>query len=61
MTMDFSDYNGLYDLLDSDEESNDFYTALPAFIKDSIDQRAEEICSRDDLYAYAETLMQGEE
>ncbi len=60
MAFEFTEYNGLYDLLDNDEESNDFYTALPAFIKDSIDQRAEVICNRDELYAYAESLMQGE-
>ena len=57
MANDFDAYNGLYDLL----ESNDFYTALPAFVKDSIDQRAEDICSRDELFSYAESLLQGDE
>ena len=52
------DYSGLYDLLDLDEESSDFYTALPAYVKDQIDQRAEDICSRNALYSYAETLLQ---
>lgn len=61
MANDFDAYNSLYDLLDSDEESNDFYTALPAFVKDSIDQRAEDICSRDELFSYAESLLQGDE
>ena len=55
------EYNNLYDLIDSDEDSNEFYAALPGYVKDTIDRRAENIRSRDMLYTYAENLLQGDD
>ena len=49
----------LFDLLDRDEESGEFYSALPAEVKDALDQSCGLIHSREELYARAEALLQG--
>lgn len=58
---EFPKYNGLFDLIDNDDESNQFFSALPSYVKDSIGQRADSIVSRDALYSYADNLLQGDD
>lgn len=54
-------FNGLFDLIDNDDESNEFFSSLPSYVKDAIGQRAENIRSRDALYTYADNLLQGDD
>jgi hypothetical protein len=57
---DFPRYNGLFDLIDNDGESDEFFSALPAYVKDMIGQRAEDIRSKEELFAYADNLLRGD-
>lgn len=50
-------YHGLYNLMEADDEAEEYFDALPEYIKDTICQRAENVCSREDLQDYAENLL----
>ena len=50
-------YDGLYSLMEQDDAAEEYFDALPEYIKDSICQRAETICSRSELESCAHTLL----
>lgn len=53
-------YDGLYNLIEKDDGAEEYFDALPEYVKDSICQRAENICSRSDLESYAGNLLRGD-
>lgn len=53
-------YNGLNELLASDEQAHQIYAGLPPYIQETIMQKKDYIASRIELERFAENLMQGD-
>ena len=52
-------YDGLYSLMEQDDAADEYFDALPEYIKDSICQRADSIRSRSELESYTHILLHG--
>lgn len=53
-------YNGLYDLIETNGEANELYASLPDYVQDAICQRADSVCTTDELRSYADNLLRGD-
>ncbi len=53
-------YNGLYSLIEQDDAAEEYFDALPEYVKDSICQRADNIRTISDLESYADNLLAGD-
>lgn len=53
-------YSGLYELIENDNEANDYFDNLPDYVKESIQEREQNINSFDSLRDYAANLMRNE-
>lgn len=53
-------YEGLGDMLKSDPAIFEYYTGLPQYVRSMIARRSQNICTSDELHAYAENLMRGD-
>lgn len=51
---------GLNVLLKKSGTAQDYYSSLPEYIREMLDQRSGSIQSEDDLRHYAENLLQGD-
>jgi hypothetical protein len=54
-------YSGLNDLLRDNKEANAYFENLPAYVKDAIRKRADNINSFASLKTYANNLTQGDD
>ncbi len=54
-------YSGLNDLLNDNQEASAYFTSLPAYVRDAIRQRADNINSFASLKTYANNLTQGDD
>ena len=53
-------YTDLTALLDSNVEAKNYFNSLPAYVKDQINDRAENINSFESLRDYSENLLRGD-
>lgn len=53
-------YNGLDDLLSHNARAKDFFNSLPEWVQETIQERPDRMEAEDDLYRYAENLVQGD-
>lgn len=53
-------YNGLYSLIEQNERAKNYFNSLPDYVKDTISERADNICSEEALQDYAENLLRGD-
>lgn len=54
-------YNGLESLIQQDAEAGRYYSSLPEYVKESIQQRAGSVNSFESLRNYAENLLRADE
>lgn len=57
----FKEYDGLYDLVENDEEADEYFRSLPDYVQETIASRADNICSMRDLETYAGNLLAGDD
>ncbi|NLG92644.1 MAG: hypothetical protein GX485_03635 [Clostridiales bacterium] len=53
-------YSGLYELIENDGEAGDYFDTLPEYVKESIQEREQNINSFESLRDYATNLMRNE-
>lgn len=53
-------YDGLGEMLKSDPAIFDYYTGLPDYVRSMIARRSQNVCSEDELRAYADNLLRGD-
>ena len=53
-------YSGLDALVQSNQQANSFYSALPDYVQDQISQRKQNVNSYESLVDYAENLLRGD-
>ena len=51
---------GLDALLESNSDAHQYFSALPEYVRQMIEQRGPRIRTEDELYRYAENLIQGD-
>lgn len=54
-------YSSLNDLLQQDSEAVDYFSALPEYVKEQVNQRAHSVNSLASLQDYAENLLRGDD
>lgn len=54
-------YNGLYDLIDGEIGASDYFESLPDYVRETISERANNICTIEELKDYAENLLRGDD
>lgn len=54
-------YNGLYDLIDGEIEASEYFNSLPDYVKEAISERADNVCTEEELKDYAENLLRGDD
>lgn len=54
-------YNGLYDLIETDGTANELFASLPDYVQDAICQRADNVCTTEELKNYADNLLKGDD
>lgn len=54
-------YNGLDSLIRLDAEAGRYFSSLPEYVKESIQQRADSVNSFESLRDYAENLLRADE
>lgn len=47
-------------MLDQDEECRRFFTSLPDYVQETIEQRGNNVCSESALRRYADNLLRGD-
>jgi hypothetical protein len=55
-----AEYYDLFDLLEQDIESGDYYSELPLYVQEMIEDRADSVRTFEDLKNYAEDFLNGE-
>ncbi len=53
-------YIDLFDMMEQDPEAEDYYVNLPDYIKDMIDDRADNVRTFEELRNYADNLLSGD-
>lgn len=53
-------YNDLYQLIQQDQQANQYYSSLPEYVKDMMSARSDSINSYESLCDYAENLTRGD-
>lgn len=53
-------YTDVYELMQNNEKAEKYFECLPAYVKDSIVERASSVNSFDSLCSYAENLVRGD-
>jgi len=53
-------YYDLYDLIEQNEEAGEYFSGLPDYIQEMIDDRSDRIRSIDELKRYADNLLSGD-
>lgn len=54
------EYDGLGDLLTSNNEAFSYYKTLPDYVRSMIARRSQSVCSVEQLHHYAENLLRGD-
>lgn len=50
------EYRDLYDLMDHDFEAEELFYSLPDYVRGSIDEKADRICTEEELQRYVEEV-----
>lgn len=54
-------YSGLLELTKQNNEASQYFSSLPSYVKEQINQRADNINSFESLRDYAENLLRGDQ
>jgi hypothetical protein len=54
-------YPGLFQLIDQEDEANQYFSSLPAYVQEQMCRRAESINSMASLQDYAENILRGDD
>lgn len=53
-------YDGLGEMLKSDDAAFDYYTSLPQYVRSMIARRSQNVHSMEELRNYADNLLRGD-
>ncbi len=56
-----AEFYDLFDLLEQDIEAGDYYSELPLFVQEMIEDKADSVRNIDDLKNYADNFLNAEE
>lgn len=54
-------YANLGDMLKNNPDIFSYYTSLPVYVRSMIARRSDNVTTEDELHAYAENLMRGDD
>ena len=54
------EYEGLFDLIEKDQNAKEFYSTLPDYMKEMMSQRSQNVRTEEELRDYAEMLSRGD-
>lgn len=53
-------YKDLDELLDENDECRQFFSSLPDYVRETIQERGDNVCTESALHRYADNLLRGD-